>query len=296
PLFGAGRGAAGRFAETLCERVVILEGQPRRGRTFFARFDSLPALARQALVYRKQTTGLEGQRFDVLHCFRLYTAPLALELVRRSASMPPLLQLDIDDIESSTHGRLAELYRLNGLAEEAEAEAEQARRYAKAEQRLLQRFHRLYVCSEGDATRIQPLVRGEVRVVPNAVALPEKPLEPLTTHPFTFLFVGTQGFYPNEDAVFWFCNEVLPMIKARTRQPCLVRIVGRGYSPVIAQLAGLDGVRVVGDVEDLEREYANADAVIVPVRTGGGMRIKVLEAFAYQRPVVATSVAVEGID
>src|SRR5690606_32426129 len=41
PLFGAGRGAAGRFAETLCERVVILEGQPRRGRTFFARFDSL---------------------------------------------------------------------------------------------------------------------------------------------------------------------------------------------------------------------------------------------------------------
>ena len=144
----------------------------------------------------------------------------------------------------------------------------------------------------GDETAIA----GEVRVVPNAVALPEKPLEALTTHPFTFLFVGTQGFYPNEDAVSWFCREVLPMIKARTRQPCLVRIVGRGYSPVIARLAGIDGVRVVGEVEDLEREYANADAVIVPVRTGGGMRIKVLEAFANQRPVVTTSAAVEGID
>jgi glycosyltransferase involved in cell wall biosynthesis len=240
---------------------------------------------------------LKDQRFDVIHAFRVYTASLAISLARSAAALRrPRLHLDLDEIESVTRARLACLYRDNGLEEEAETEAAEAKRFERSERRLLPLFDRVYVASELDARRVQPLLRGEPRVAPNTVVAPLEPVAALTTHPFTFLFVGTMGYYPNEDAVLFFCREVLPKLRAQADRPFLVRIVGSGIPDSLRQLARLPEVRFIGEPSDMAREYADIEAVIVPLRAGGGTRIKVLEAFAYRRPVVSTIVGVEGIE
>jgi glycosyltransferase involved in cell wall biosynthesis len=206
------------------------------------------------------------------------------------------LQLDLDDVESTTHGSLAHLYRLNGIVAESAAEERQAALYEEQEGRLLPKFDRVYVCSASDAARISGLVRGELQVLPNAIRPPLTPVVRRTSHPFTFLFVGTLGYFPNEDAVNWFCRDVLPVIREQAPAPFRVRIVGSGMPPSFAALARIEEVRLVGQVQDIAPEYAEADGVIVPIRGGGGTRIKILEAFAYQRPVVSTSAGAEGID
>jgi polysaccharide biosynthesis protein PslH len=136
-----------------------------------------------------------------------------------------------------------------------------------------------------------------VRVAPNAVRLPER--EPTTTaaeRPFTFLFVGTFGYYPNDDAAGFFCREVLPLLRETAPGPFRVNVIGRGGGREVQSLGSLPEVTVIGEVPDMANYYRASDAVIVPVRSGGGTRIKVLEAFSFERPVVATTIGIEGID
>jgi hypothetical protein len=123
------------------------------------------------------------------------------------------------------------------------------------------------------------------------------PFRPPTRRgPFTFLFVGTLGYYPNEDAVAYFCAEVLARLRGAAAGQFQVDVIGTGGLPILSRLSGPPEVRVLGPVHAIAPAYAEPNAVIVPVRAGGGTRIKVLEAFAFQRPVVSTSLGVEGID
>src|SRR5690606_28854424 len=87
-----------------------------------------------------------------------------------------------------------------------------------------------------------------------------------------------------------------PMVRAATEREALIRIVGSGAPPGLSEVRRLEGVRLIGRVADVGPEYGDADAVIVPIRGGGGTRIKVLEAFAHGRPVVSTSMGIEGIE
>jgi len=143
---------------------------------------------------------------------------------------------------------------------------------------------------------LQPTARAQVCVLPNAVDVP--PSFPPADHvgPFTFLFVGTLGYYPNADAAVFFCTQVVPRLRERTRRAFEVTIVGPGAPEAVQQLARIPEVSVVGAVPDVTPWYHDADAVVVPLRAGGGTRIKVLEAFSYRRPVVSTSLGIEGID
>ncbi|MEZ4552475.1 MAG: glycosyltransferase [Dehalococcoidia bacterium] len=234
---------------------------------------------------------------DVVHAFRLYTAPVVLALARRAPRAR--LHLDLDDIESVTHERIAALHERNGLLDAARAEDAEARRFADAERDLLPRFQRLYCCSGVDAARLGALVPtlpAEVCVVPNAVRLPAELPIPRTTHPFTFLFVGTVNYAPNLDAVRWFTRRIWPRIHARAGRPVLFRVVGHPPDADVSAIARLPGVRLAGEVSDVTLEYGDAGAVVVPLRAGGGTRIKVIEAFAHRRPVVSTTAGVEGIE
>ncbi len=298
PLFGDTTPSSVAFAREHCDAVYVSDAEldaSLSGRLRH-RFEDMPIMA-QVMADQAKTAAslLAGQSFEVIHAFRLYAAPLAIALARRMRPAPRL-HLDLDDVESSTHARLAGLHRLNRHPEDTEAEVEEAKRYRQLEGRLLPAFQRIYACSEPDAAGLRGYTSSEIRVVPNAVVAPDEPVQPLTTHPFTFLFLGTLGYFPNEDAAYYFCREVLPRIRARNREPFLLRVVGRGMADTMKPLAGIKGVRLIGEVADIGREYADADAVVVPIRAGGGTRIKVLEAFAYRRPVVATSIGVEGID
>ena len=300
PVFGRRTATSDALVQRCCEREIVVAPQPqtRSLAGITRRIDTRPALLRlfgnQARACAK---AVGDQRFDAIHAFRLYTAPLAISLANAAPpSRHPRLDLDLDDIESSTHSRLSELYSMNGRSQEAAREAAEAMRYAKTERRLLHDFDRVYVCSQRDAHQIEWHTRGDVRVAPNAIRPPGSPVQSLTTHPFTFLFVGTLSYYPNEDAVLYFCREVLPRLRAGARAPFRIRIVGTGLPPTFRFLSRLEEVRLIGEVADVGTEYADADAIIVPIRGAGGTRIKVLEAFAYRRPVVATTIGVEGIN
>ena len=108
-------------------------------------------------------------------------------------------------------------------------------------------------------------------------------------------FTGAMDYWPNEDAVTWFAREVLP--RARTRWPeCRFCIVGSRPSEGVRELARLEGVMVTGSVPDIRPYIRHASAVVVPMRIARGIQNKVLEAMSMARPVVVSSMGLEGID
>lgn len=239
---------------------------------------------------------LRGVRFDIVHVFRLATVPFASPYLKRRGLKRPKRHLDLDDIESVTRRRIAALYRLNGNAAAARFEDNEARRGEALEHAVLRDFDRVYICSHADRAILQPHARAELCVLPNAVRLPESLPVELGRREFTMLFVGTLGYYPNEDAVMYFCREVLPLIRQQATRAFRFRIVGPNAPQSVTELSQLPEVEVIGGVPDMAPWYREADAVVVPIRAGGGTRIKVLEAFSYGRPVVSTSIGIEGID
>jgi glycosyltransferase involved in cell wall biosynthesis len=134
-------------------------------------------------------------------------------------------------------------------------------------------------------------------VIPNGIRIPVTGLDSPKTSPFTFLFVGNLSYYPNEDAVLFFCLEVLPRLRATAgRGAFRVLIVGTHPSRRLLALSTHSEVMVIGAVPDLASYYRDANVVVIPLRAGGGTRIKLLEAFSYRRPVVSTALGAEGIE
>jgi glycosyltransferase involved in cell wall biosynthesis len=102
------------------------------------------------------------------------------------------------------------------------------------------------------------------------------------------------GYAPNADAVLWFVARVWRRLERALSRRVRLTIVGRNPPPQIMRLRGQRGIEVTGTVADVDRYYRNADLAIVPLRAGGGMRIKVVEAARHGVPVVATGFGVEG--
>jgi glycosyltransferase involved in cell wall biosynthesis len=232
--------------------------------------------------------------FAVVHVFRLSMLPFAEPYLNRFRHRPSR-HLDMDDIESVTRSRIAELYRSNGEFAAADYEEAKARRQEAVENEALQRFDRVYVCSEIDGQKLSGRTAAEVLVLPNAIRIPEGVRARPTGGLFSFLFIGTLGYYPNQDAVRYFCTEIVPRIRERASAPFLVNIVGFGDMRSLRPLVRIPEVRLIGAVPDVRPWMEETDAVVVPLRAGGGTRIKILEAFSFQRPVVSTSTGREGI-
>jgi len=116
----------------------------------------------------------------------------------------------------------------------------------------------------------------------------------LEDRPRQLLFIGMQRYAPNADAADWLARQILPKI-AKEMPDVQFRIVGKNDARVMA-LNSLPNVTVVGPVQDLALELAEARAVVVPMRVGGGSRIKILEAMAAGVPVVSTTIGAEGLD
>ncbi len=109
------------------------------------------------------------------------------------------------------------------------------------------------------------------------------------------VFVGSMDWSPNEDAMRYFINEVLPLIH-RVRPSCSVAIVGRSPSVALRRLAQAEsGITVTGTVPDVRPYLWGARAAIVPIRIGGGTRLKIYEAIAAGTPVISTTIGAEGL-
>jgi glycosyltransferase involved in cell wall biosynthesis len=135
----------------------------------------------------------------------------------------------------------------------------------------------------------------DVRVLPIAVdARGVVPLGPRPVAP-SLLYVGGLHWPPNADAVAYFVSDIWPLIRQAVPAATFT-VVGRDDVPMAASLSRVPGVRLTGYVDDITPYFEGARAVVVPLRSGGGMRVKILETFARGVPVVSTSIGVEGID
>ncbi len=166
------------------------------------------------------------------------------------------------------------------------------RRWKRLERRAVADTEATVVCSRLDLDRTS---RSTTHVIPNGYEPPFERTEARAidrTHP-TLLFVGLLTYEPNADAVEWFVTEVLPLVGRRYPGVSL-RLVGR-ITDALAGRVDRPGVRVLGEVEDLGPELEGADVTVVPLRIGGGTRLKIIEAFATGTPVVSTSIGAEGL-
>jgi glycosyltransferase involved in cell wall biosynthesis len=229
-----------------------------------------PTLADDAL----RLLDTKGSPPRAVFVLRNYLAPFGCTLARRLES--PRVVVDLDD-DDENFGRSM------GDDEEADAVARLARVWLPDADVLC--------AASADEARTIATRYGltNVATIPNAVR--PAPTIPPPPGDRRLLFVGNLTYSPNLEAAHILVHEILPIV--RTRYPeATVDLVGphTGNNALEA-----DHVRVAGLVDSVEPWYRGADVVVVPLRHGGGTRIKVLEAFAYRRPVVATACAVAGL-
>jgi glycosyltransferase involved in cell wall biosynthesis len=167
---------------------------------------------------------------------------------------------------------------------------------ARMERRAVEIADTILAVSEEDAAYFSDLGAKRVVLVPNGVdcAAYDGPREPHARRP-TMLYVGALGWPPNASAARYLATEVLPVVR-RTVADARVVIVGRNPPADLLALARDNPhVEIAADVPDVTPYFRDADLLAVPLETGGGTRLKILEAFAAGLPVVSTPVGCEGI-
>lgn len=137
---------------------------------------------------------------------------------------------------------------------------------------------------------------SSIKVIP--IAVDTEKLQPIKrrTDSKNIVTLGTLHYPPNADGIRWFLNEVFPLVREHVPDATLT-IIGQNPPQDFIELAERNPgvIKVTGYVDDLRPYLEESALMVVPVRAGGGMRVRILEAFSYAMPVVTTTVGLEGI-
>lgn len=288
---GAPDPRASRLGEVA--RQVVVVDLPFHSRARRARLvrnlrrcvEGVPPLVDRFAGYEGQiAAGLEGRRYQLAIVEHFWCAPYG-ELLGRFAER---LVLDLHNIESVWHERSSRLepFPISAMQRRFAASCR------RLERRWLPRFWRVLAASETDARRVQAIApAARTCVYPNAIPCREAPRR--QEHE-AIVFTGNMEYLPNSAAVRYFARRVWPRL--RERRPELEWwLAGKGPEAVRRDVAGAGGVRVWGPVEDAVELLARAKVAVVPVQSGSGTRVKILEAWAAGTPVVSTSLGAEGL-
>lgn len=180
------------------------------------------------------------------------------------------------------------------------------RRIAAVERQLMQDARQVWLCSEEDRRRLLRLgrPRAELRVMPNglpperfrAEAPREAPPSRVEGRAPELLFLGQLGYPPNQQAARFLARRLAPRLADAAPAAAIV-VAGRDPSRKLAErIAARPNMRLLVDPPEVAPLLARADLMLVPLFQGGGTRLKVLEALAAGLPLVATPLAVEGLD
>jgi glycosyltransferase involved in cell wall biosynthesis len=251
-------------------------------------FSRLPvAVSRyQSIAMRREIEALVGQhKFDSVVCDFLFAAPNIPQL-----DSCVLFQHNVESmiwkryVEHAT-GLKLQYFKL------------QAARMLAYEGEVCRSVRKVVAVSEGDAETMRRIY-GVARVfpVPTGVDLEYFARPEAGPKLADLVFLGSMDWMPNIDGTGWFVREVLPLIRQR-RPDCSLAIVGRRPSPEITRFAESDArITVTGTVPDVRPWLFGSLASIVPLRVGGGTRLKIYEAMAARVPVVSTAIGAEGLD
>jgi len=164
------------------------------------------------------------------------------------------------------------------------------------EQKSVRQFDGAVAVSAHDRDWLQQnLPGGRVALVPNGVDTRYFHPDPHAAIGPSLVFTGVMDYPPNVDAVVWFVEEIFPHLLARYPQ-IRFDIVGARPSPRVLALKSRAGVNVTGEVPDVRPYVRQATAFVVPLRSGGGTRLKILQAMALGCPVISTRIGAEGLE
>ena len=170
----------------------------------------------------------------------------------------------------------------------------QARLMEKEERRWSARVALNLAVSDADTAELRALVpNARFEMIPNGVDV-DTFVPSRVTAEDGIVFVGGMSWFPNADALEFFDEEILPLVRARDEK-ITVTWVGRAKPEVIARYA-TRGIQLTGHVDDIRPYVAKAACYVVPLRIGGGTRLKILDAWAMGKAVVSTSVGCEGLE
>jgi polysaccharide biosynthesis protein PslH len=225
---------------------------------------------------------------DVIHCEHMHMAQYL------SKVQDKIMVLDAHNVEAQIAERLVQIethpVRRALLSWNSKA-------MYRFEKNICKRFDLILAVSAQDCTYYTQTYRAKnVRILENGVDLEFfQKSPPGMTEQLKLVFVGMMGWMPNSDGVKYFVSEILPMIKKEF--PFIqFDIVGKDPPEDVLKLSENPGVRVTGTVNDIRPYIWNSQVYIVPLRFGGGTRLKILEAFSMHKPVVSTSLGCEGIE
>lgn len=273
--------------------LVAATNDPAARLSAFLRYGR-PSLASRtgAAAQRDLEQWLGARRYDVVHVARLYLAPFAGRWASLPPAVRPRLVIDCDDDDARTYRRLAAIERARArplAAAWAEAEADA---FASMARQMLQHFDLAFAASNTDATSLS--AHGiRVPMIPNVVpARGTRVVRQQRRGCKTVLFVATMGYAPNDDAAHWLVRRIWPRL--RRIVPVRLALVGSNPSPSLVQLGSQRDVIVTGTVADITPYYRDAALAVIPIRAGGGTRVKLLEAAAHGIPIVSTTLGAEG--
>ncbi|NNE44782.1 MAG: glycosyltransferase [Gemmatimonadetes bacterium] len=249
------------------------------------------ALSDVSAAMERALAGEDANAPDLVFLDSLFTAYLA-PVVRRVRPRTPCVLLQ-HNVESQVFDRLVERSDQGTLKLLRGWEAPRIRR---AEREAAVAVDRVLTLSAEDARTMEALAPG----CRTAVCGPGIPTYPGETIPppaagDTVLFLGSYRWPPNVDGARWLASEIWPLVRARRPEARLV-LAGADPQGVIAPLADTAlGIETPGFVEDAVATVRSAAVCVVPLRAGGGIRLKILEALANERALVTTTVGGEGL-
>jgi polysaccharide biosynthesis protein PslH len=214
--------------------------------------------------------------------------PMARFLTAMPRDVPRVL--DLFDV----HTAIARQAAAQSSSADRAALAHEAQRTLAFERNAARQCDACLAVSDLDAAAARSLLDGRsVFVVPNGVDTSYFVPSASVPEPGALLFTGRMNYEPNVDAVSYFVEEILPLVR-REIDGATLHIAGAAPAPQVNALAS-DAVIVHGQVNDIREHQHRAQLVVVPMRAGGGTRLKVLEAAASGKAMVSTSLGVQGL-
>jgi glycosyltransferase involved in cell wall biosynthesis len=282
--------------------------------------DDLPFCREVAAVPKPESYGMANLIRGVLGRWPLpilnYTSPRMGGAVERLAAGAHYDLIHLDSIHMIRYGQTRNLRGAKVIYNWHNIESEAMRRFGTTVRSLPRRWY-----AGRTAAKLEALERGILRDAFGHIICSEREREQLRriapaariqvvengvdTAYFggvsagvpqgrNIVFVGTMDYYPNVEAATSFASRIWPQVRERLPDSRLL-IVGANPTPAVSALGAIPGVTITGTVPDVRPYYRDAFAAIVPLRTGGGTRLKILEAMATGVPVVSTPLGAEGL-
>lgn len=164
------------------------------------------------------------------------------------------------------------------------------------EQKACRQFDTVISVSKQDHDTFRTLYKlDNIAIIPTGVDIEYFRPQDVPTESSSLVFVGSMDWLPNEEAVLYFADQVLPLLKNELPDIHLC-VVGRNPSPRLKKrLSTIPEIRLTGWVDDVRPDIAKAAIYIVPIRIGGGTRMKIYEAMAMGKAILSTSIGAEGL-